>query len=90
MYEKPLGIKEAMEFTGYSKSYLYKLIFRGQIPCHKPLEGKKSRVFFKPSELADFIYRNKKAADYELSEKADDILNGEARGDTQDKAATRS
>jgi excisionase family DNA binding protein len=79
MYEKPFGIKEAMEFTGYSRSYLYQLIHFGQIPCHKPMGGKRSRVFFKPSELAEFIYRNRKAADYELSEKADDILNGEAQ-----------
>jgi excisionase family DNA binding protein len=75
--ERPIGIKEAMEFTGYSRSYLYKLIHFNKIPCYKPGEGK---VFFKPGELAEFVYRNKKAADYEISEKADAILNGEVKG----------
>jgi excisionase family DNA binding protein len=77
MYEKPFGIKEAMEFTGYSRPYLYKLVHFGQIPCYKPT-GNKGRVFFKPSDLTKFVYKNRQAADYELSEKANDILNGEA------------
>jgi predicted DNA-binding transcriptional regulator AlpA len=73
--DKPLGIKDAMELTGYSRSYLYKLIHFEKIPCHKPNNG---RVFFKKSELLNFIYRGKKAADYEVSAAADAILNGEA------------
>jgi excisionase family DNA binding protein len=74
--DKPLGVKDAMELTGYSRAYLYKLIYLEKIPCHKPTGG---RVFFKKSELLDFIYRGKKAADYEVSEAADAILNGEAK-----------
>jgi excisionase family DNA binding protein len=77
--EKPLGIKEAAEFTGYSMSHLYKLIHFGKIPCHKP-GGKKGRVFFKPSELAEFVYNYKKNSDYEISKKADNILNKETAG----------
>jgi hypothetical protein len=37
------------------------------------------RIFFKKSELLNFIYRGKKAADYEVSAAADAILNREAR-----------
>jgi excisionase family DNA binding protein len=74
--EKPLGIKDAMELTGYSRSYLYKLIHFNKIPCHKPNGG---RVFFKKSELLDFLYSGKKAADYEISEKADAWCNKEAQ-----------
>jgi excisionase family DNA binding protein len=76
MDDKPLGIKDAMELTGYSRSYLYQLIHFKKIPYHKPNNG---RVFFKKSELLDFIYRGKKAADYEVSEQADAILNGETK-----------
>jgi excisionase family DNA binding protein len=74
--DKPLGIKDAMELTGYTRSYLYKLIHFEKIPCHKPNGGK---VFFKKSELLNFVYRGKKAADYEVSEQANAILNGEAQ-----------
>jgi excisionase family DNA binding protein len=74
--DKPLGIKDAMELTGYTRSYIYKLIHFGKIPCHKPTGG---RIFFKKSELLNFVYRGKKDADYEVSEAADAILNGEAR-----------
>jgi excisionase family DNA binding protein len=74
--DKPLGIKDAMDLTGYSRSYLYKLIHFGKMPCHKPTNG---RVFFKKSELLDFVYRGKKAADYEVSAAADAILNRAAQ-----------
>jgi excisionase family DNA binding protein len=72
--QKPFGIKDVMEFTGYSRSYIYKLIHFGQIPFHKPTRG---RIFFKPSEIEEFVYRGKHDADYEISNKADAILNGE-------------
>ena len=75
--EKPLCVNEAAELTGYSKGYIYQLIHFGKIPYHKPTGSLKSRVFFKKSELLDFIYRNKKSTDYEISETASTILNGE-------------
>ena len=74
--QKPLSVKEAMEFTGYSRSYIYKLIHLRKIPCHKPTNGK---VFFKQSELENFIFSGKQSADYEMSRAADAILNGEAQ-----------
>lgn len=73
--EKPLRIKDVMEFTGYSRGHIYKLINLGKIPYHKPTHG---RIFFRPREIEEFIYRCKCDADYELSEKADRVLNGEA------------
>ncbi|GHT78553.1 hypothetical protein FACS1894130_05330 [Spirochaetia bacterium] len=77
--EKPLGIKEAAELTGYSRGYIYQLIHWGKIPHHKPT-GLKGKVFFKKSELLDFIYSGKKSADYEVSEAAEAILNGDRTG----------
>jgi excisionase family DNA binding protein len=77
--EKPLGMKEAVELTGYCRGYIYQLIHARKIPYHTPA-GLKGKVFFKKSELPDFIYHNKKSADYEMSATADAILNGERKG----------
>jgi excisionase family DNA binding protein len=71
--QKPMGVSEAAEFTGLKPSYLYKLIHLRKIPHYKPLGG---RVFFRREELEEFIFRGRSAADYELAEKADGILNG--------------
>jgi excisionase family DNA binding protein len=71
-YPDILSVGMAARFTGYSRSYIYKLIHFGRIPCHKPNNGK---VFFKKSELEEFLLSRKKAANYEVSNKADEILN---------------
>ena len=70
--EKVFSIEEAAAFTGLSKAYIYKLIFLKKIPHYKPLGG---RIFFKQSELESFIFRGRRAADYELSDRAEKILN---------------
>jgi excisionase family DNA binding protein len=70
---KPLGINEAAEFTGLSKAYLYKLVHLGKVPCYKPTGG---RVFFKQSELEDFIFQGRQSADYELRDNAEKYLGG--------------
>jgi excisionase family DNA binding protein len=78
-FERPMGVAEAAAFTGLSPNYIYKLIHLRKIPCYKPTGG---RVFFKREELEEFVFRGRTAADYEISEKADSILNGNsaARG----------
>ena len=73
--KKPMGVTEAAEFLGFSKTYLYKLIHLGLIACYKPQGG---RVFFKQEDLQAFIFRGRRAADYELSEKADNCMVGAA------------
>jgi predicted DNA-binding transcriptional regulator AlpA len=73
--EKPLGVKGAMELTGYCRSYIYKLIRLNQIPFHKPANG---RFFFYEKEILGFVYRNRQAADYEAAEQADARPDGEA------------
>jgi excisionase family DNA binding protein len=70
--QKPLSVSEAAEFLGLSKAYLYKLVYLKKVPYYKPSGG---RVFFKREELEQFIFRGRSAADYELSEKADRMLN---------------
>jgi excisionase family DNA binding protein len=76
-YPDILSVERASRFIGYSRSYIYKLIHLGKIPCHKPTGG---RIFFKKSELVEFLLSSKQAADYEVSSKADEILN---RGETK-------
>jgi len=77
--EMPIRIEKVMEMTSYSRSYIYKLIHFKKIPCHKP-NGTGGKVFFLESEIYDFLTRNRQAADYEVSQQADAILNGEAKG----------
>jgi excisionase family DNA binding protein len=72
----PIRISEVMELTGFSSSYIYKLVHWKKIPCHKPTNG---RLFFYESEIMDFLSRNRQAADYEVAEQADAILNGEKK-----------
>jgi excisionase family DNA binding protein len=76
--EKPMNVTQAAEYIGYTRSYIYKLIYRKKIPVHRPL-GPCSRVFFLPSELNAFMARNKQAADYEIDDEATAIINGEKR-----------
>jgi excisionase family DNA binding protein len=71
-YPEFLSVEIAMRYTGYSRSYIYKLVHWNKIPYHKPTGG---HLFFKKSELENFLSRGKKAADYEVLEKADEILN---------------
>jgi predicted DNA-binding transcriptional regulator AlpA len=72
--EKPIRINDVMELSGYSRSQIYRLVHWKKIPCHRPTNG---RLFFYESEILDFLGRNRQAADYEVSEQADAILNGE-------------
>jgi len=57
-----LTTDEASVFLCISKNYLYKLISQKRIPFYKPLGG---RVYFKPTELEAFLFRNRQSADYE-------------------------
>jgi excisionase family DNA binding protein len=71
--ERPIRIAAVAAITGFSRSYIYKLVHWKKMPYHKPTQG---RLFFYESEVLDFLSRGKRAADYEVSERADAILNG--------------
>lgn len=58
---------EASKYMGVSKSYLYKLTMRKEIPHYKPL-GK--MCYFQRAELEEWLQRNRVATDEELSAKA--------------------
>ena len=58
---------EAAAYLGVSKSYIYRLTSRNEIPCYKPL-GK--MCYFDRSELEEWIRSNRAATDAEISQQA--------------------
>lgn len=58
---------EAARYMGISKSYLYKLTMKREIPCYKPL-GKV--VYFNRKELETWLQSNRVSTDEELNQKA--------------------
>ena len=74
--ESAINLKKAMEITGYSRSNMYRLVSLKLIPHYRPTGGK---IFFLESEIQEFLLRNRVAANYEVSEKADAILNRETK-----------
>ena len=68
-----IRLNKVMELSGYSRSYIYKLVHLKKIPHYKPTGG---RLYFYESEVLDFLSRNRQSADYEIAEQADAVLNG--------------
>jgi excisionase family DNA binding protein len=68
----PYTIGEAAIYLGLSPGFLYKLTSQGRIAHFKPAGGK---LYFKLEDLDGYLFRNRRAADYELADKADEVLN---------------
>jgi excisionase family DNA binding protein len=66
-----LNFQEACQFLELSQSHMYKLTSAGSIPHYKP-NGKK--LYFKRSELENWLLRNRSLAQDELDHKAADFL----------------
>lgn len=62
-----LTTDEAAQYMGISKSYLYKLTMRQQIPHFKPM-GK--MCYFNRKELENWLQNNRISTDNEIREKA--------------------
>ena len=74
--ERPLTFQEASKYLDISKSYLYKLTSTAKIVHFKPNNKK---IYFKKSDLQNFLLRNRVSSDSELEQKAIDYVNlGEA------------
>ena len=71
----PLTIDKAAEYSGFSKSYLRKLICSGTIPSYKPNTGKQGKVILCKEELDAFLFGNRRASNAELRETEDAVLN---------------
>ena len=74
-----LTFEEVAEYTGLSKSYLYKLTSAGEIPHYKPL-GK--FIFFNKAEIDQWLQRNpsKPLDEEELEEIAADYITRKNMG----------
>lgn len=62
-----LTLEEAVQFTGMSKSYMYKLTSTQKIPHYKP-SGK--MVYFNRDELQTWLLQNRVSTHDELESKA--------------------
>lgn len=60
---------EAAQYMGISKSYLYKLTMRGEIPHYKPM-GK--MCYFNRAELEQWLQSNRVSTGKEIDDKAQD------------------
>lgn len=67
---------EACRYMGISKSYLYKLTMRGEIPHYKPT-GK--MCYFNRGELEAWLQQNRVATSTEIADRANKILMGKGR-----------
>ncbi|SDB58898.1 DNA binding domain-containing protein, excisionase family [Flavobacteriaceae bacterium MAR_2010_188] len=62
-----LTFEETCDYTGISRSYLYKLTSSGNIPHSKP-NGK--MIFFEKKKLNDWLLQNKRSSHSEISREA--------------------
>ena len=58
-----LTLEEVAKYTNYSKSYIYKLTSRREIPCYKP-NGK--QLYFKRPEIEEWLLSNRKMTNKEI------------------------
>ena len=65
--KKVLNFDEACEYTGISKSYMYKLTSLAKIPFSKP-NGK--MVFFEKDKLDEWLLQNKSKSKSEIEAEA--------------------
>ncbi|MDE6754805.1 MAG: helix-turn-helix domain-containing protein [Muribaculaceae bacterium] len=66
-----LTAEETARYMGISKSYLYKLTMRGEIPHYKPM-GK--MVYFNRAEVEEWLQQNRCATATEISDRVNKIL----------------
>ncbi|MBD5272940.1 MAG: helix-turn-helix domain-containing protein [Bacteroides sp.] len=66
-----LTAEETARYMGISKSYLYKLTMRGEIPHYKPM-GK--MCYFNRVEVEEWLQQNRCATSTEIADKANRML----------------
>lgn len=69
--KKVLNLEEAAEYTGISRSYLYKLTSRGIIPHSKP-NGK--MIFLSKEKLDDWLLTNRRKSSLDISREANSYI----------------
>ena len=66
-----LTVEEAVEYTGLTKSSLYKLTAKRSIPHYKPI-GK--RIYFRRTELEEWMLKNPIQSLRPIDQRVSDIL----------------
>lgn len=69
--QEVLTLAQACDYLGVSRSYVYKLTCNKQIPHYCP-SGKK--IYFKRSELEEWLLQNKQTSATEIEKEAADYL----------------
>lgn len=67
-----LNIEDLINYTGYKRSYIYKLVHNNVIPFSKP-NGK--TLFFQKSEIDAWLLQNKSQSISQIEDKANDYIN---------------
>ena len=62
-----LSLDELVEYTGWKKSHIYRMTSQRTTPFYKPMGG---NIFFKRSEIDEWLLRNRQSTAEELSSKA--------------------
>lgn len=70
--ESILNIKQAQEYMGISKSFLYKLTSASRIKFYKP-SGK--LIYFKKSDLDNWMLQNENSSVEDLEKEVKDYLS---------------
>lgn len=70
-HAEPMDFKTACEYLNVSKSFLYKLTSKNQIPFYKP-SGK--LLFFEKAELTKWLLSKRAKPESEIDQEANQIL----------------
>jgi excisionase family DNA binding protein len=67
-----LTLEEVTWYLGLSKSCLYKMTSKNEIPFYSP-RGKK--LYFRKPELDEWVFRNRISSNYELESEVENYLS---------------
>lgn len=67
-----LNVEDLINYTGYKRSYIYKLVHNNILPYSKP-NGK--TLFFEKSEIDEWLLQNKSQSISQIENKAHDYIN---------------
>jgi len=67
-----LNVEDLINYTGYKRSYIYKLVHNNTLPFSKP-NGK--TLFFEKSEIDAWLLQNKSQSISQIENKAHDYIN---------------
>ncbi|MGO3184466.1 MAG: helix-turn-helix transcriptional regulator [Aequorivita sp.] len=71
-FKKILNVEDLINYTGYKRSYIYKLVHNNTIPFSKP-NGK--TLFFEKSEIDAWLLQNKSKSISQINDQAQDYIN---------------